>query len=306
MYKNEVDKLVEDVSRNLLLSANSYYKLGLSVFEETRAKAWTDFQPAIGNISISIELLLKGVVAQKAFRLLYTNLPDEASLLISYPEVLSEAHNSKSFISDLKTFTSKTIDLDKSVSLFFHLYPELKQEFRPFLTSLSTVRNVSVHAAIPNYQKYELDRIVYYSTKLFAEVANRSVFKFNLFKIPPKLNDFIKMYEDEKVKSVQSALDKARKNLKKSKPHVPMILGDDWTEMGENCPICESLGIMTGETEFNSPADLHFLAETFKCDHCGLELEDYEEIDLAGMESTLDRSDELQEWFADKEYYYPE
>ncbi|TOM37961.1 hypothetical protein CGH77_24020 [Vibrio parahaemolyticus] len=114
------------------------------------------------------------------------------------------------------------------------------------------------------------------------------------------------MYEDEKVKSVQSALDKARKNLKKSKPHVPMILGDDWTEMGENCPICESLGIMTGETEFNSPADLHFLAETFKCDHCGLELEDYEEIDLAGMESTLDRSDELQEWFADKEYYYPE
>jgi len=269
-------------------------------------KSWVDFQPAIGNLCISIELILKAIIAEKALAMLYSGLPDEALLLLCYPESLTKEHNSVSYINDLKYFTFKAIEVDKSISLFYHFYPELKQEYKIFLSSLSTIRNVSVHASIPDFQRYELDSIAYHSTKLFLKISELEI--FNYFKLTPeiKTENFLKYYEDEKVKKVKSALENSRKVVKSGKVEISSACYDDWVSMSQECPICGSSGFFTGETEESSGDDgisLTFECEKFECHACGLHLEDYEELQLAGMETSIDREGDVEQWCDEKGYY---
>lgn len=249
LYQKDVDSLRSEVSRDLRSSARSYYRIGMNVFHEARMKNWVDFQPAIGNIAISVELLLKAVVAQKALRMLYSNLPDEAQLLLCYPDSLTKEHNALSYISDMKSFSFKAIELDKAVSIFYHFFPELKQEYRQFFSSLSSIRNVSVHASVPDFQRYELERIAYFSTRLFLKIAELKVFKYFNIKIAKKTENFLKYYEDEKIKTVKAALDKARDVVKKGKLGEPSNSSQDWESLIMDCPICDNSAFLYGETE---------------------------------------------------------
>lgn len=306
MYQKEVDNLRDQVSSDLRSSARSYYNIGIEIFHESRMKSWVDFQPAIGNLSISVELLLKAVIAQKAIKMLYTNLPDEAQLLLCYPESLSKEHNSVSYLNDLKNFSFRAIEMDKAISLFHHFYPELKQEYKQFFSSLSVIRNISVHASVPDFQKYELERIAYFSTKLFSSIGDLEIFKYFLLKIEKKTENFLKYYEDEKVKKVKASLDKARDVVKKGKLSESSYCSEDWEIMNQSCPICDNIGTYSGETEENSDDDgitLTFQCESFSCEACGLELDDYEELDLAGMETAIDRDSDVEQWAHEHGYY---
>jgi len=306
LYRNNVDNLRNEVARDLRFSAVSYYTIGIGAFHESRLQGWGDFQPAIGNLSISVELILKSLVAQMALRMLYSNLPDEAQLLLCYPESLTKEHNSTSYLNDMKNFSFKTIELDKAVSLFYHFYPDLKPEFKQFFTSLSIIRNVSVHASVPDFQRYELDRIAYFSTRLFSKLSEKEIFKYFNFKIEEKTENFMKYYEDEKVKKVKSALDKAKEIIKKGKLSEPSYYSEDWETVDVRCPICDNPASYSGETEGVSDENgihLTFQCESFLCGACGLELEDYEELELAGMETSLDREDDVEKWVNEHEYY---
>ena len=73
-------------------------------------------------------------------------------------------------------------------------------------------------------------------------------------------------------------------------------------EMNTACPVCDSDGILTGDSEIDPPVDdqsdpfLSFTAYSFECDECGLVLNDTQEIELAGMDVAYDRNDELDDW----------
>lgn len=71
------------------------------------------------------------------------------------------------------------------------------------------------------------------------------------------------------------------------------------------CPVCGSDGVVSGETNAEPDYDedgiggfyLTFLAETFECEQCGLQLEDYDEMQIAGVDpDDIDRSDEADKW----------
>lgn len=305
MYRKEVDKLRDQISRDLRSSARSYYKIGMDSFHETRRRSWVDFQPAIGNLCISVELLLKAVVAEKALAMLYSGLPDEALLLLCYPESLTETHNSLSYANDLKYFVFKAIEIDKAVSLFYHFHPELKQEYKSFLSSLSSIRNISVHASVPDFQRYELESIAYHSTKLFIKISEINVFKYFSVQVEKKTENFLKYYEEEKIKKVKQALEEARKKVKSGKLDLCSVYCDDWDSMSHECPICGSSGVLLGETEENSDEDgitLTFECESFSCEACGLELEDYDELTLANIDTTVDRDSDVDDWCREKGY----
>jgi len=299
LYQKDVEKLKNQVARNLKSSAQSYYDIGIKVFHKARIGSWVDFQPAIGNLAISIELLLKAVIARKAIRMLYSNLPAEAQLLLCYPEVLSKEHNSTSYLNDMKCFAYKAIELDKAITLFHHLFPELKQEYKQFFNSLATIRNISVHASVPGFQRYELDRIAYFATRLFASVSELD--GYFSFKVENETNQFLKLYTDAQIKKVNAALDEARAVVKQGKLSEPNPPSEDWETIDETCPVCSNTGSYSGETEDNSDEDgLHliFQCESFSCEACGLKLDDYEELILANMETYLDRDDEndIEQW----------
>lgn len=307
MYQKEVSKLVKEVSKDLRLSSTSFYRIGIDVFHQSRMKSWGDFQPAIANLSISVELLLKSLIAKKAIRMLYANIPDEAQLLLCYPESLSKEHNSKSYLGDLKGFVFKTIELDKCISLFYHFFPDSKQEYKQFFSSLSTVRNLSVHASVPEFQRYELERIAYFSTSLFQFVSKSKVFGNFIFKVEKTTENFLKNYEDEKIKKVKNALKTAKDIVKTGQLSKPEEYSPDWDTMETVCPICESNAVFSGETEESFDEDglrLEFLCESFSCESCGLELGDYEELSLASLETSIDREGEdIEEWLLENGYY---
>lgn len=305
MYREEVEKLKEQISRDLRSSARSYYKIGIDSFHESRMRSWADFQPAIGNLCIGVELLLKAVVAEKALAMLYSGLPDEAMLLLCYPDSLTDVHNSLSYANDLKYFTFKAIEIDKAVSLFYHFYPELKQEYKSFLSSLSSIRNISVHASVPDFQRYEMESIAYHSTKLFMKLSEIKVFKFFSIALEKKTENFIKYYEEEKVKKVKLALEAARKKVKSGKIEICTIYCNDWDSMSQECPICGSSGTLVGETDESSDENgitLTFECDAFSCEACGLELEDYEELTLANIDTSIDRDNDVDKWCREKGY----
>lgn len=300
--------MIGEVIEDLRSCAESYYDIGINIFHESRLKGWVDFQPAIGNLSIGVEIFLKAIIAQKSISLLYSNLPDEAILLLCYPESLTNSHNSKGYINDIKNFSYKTIELDKAISLFYHYFPSYKQEYKQFLSSLSVIRNMSVHASVPDFQRYELDRIACFSTKLFTLVYDQKVFKYYRFKQLEKTERFIQTYKDDKVKKVKDAISKARQNVKNGNLKGTGFFPDDWKSMPGPCPICGDYATYYGETEDMIDYDslhLSFLSESLSCKSCGLELEDFEELELAGVETSFGRSDDIEKWGYEHGYFEP-
>ncbi len=183
---------------------------------------------------------------------------------------------------------------------------QLKPEFKQFFTALTTIRNISVHASVPDFQRYELDQVAYFSTRLFSKLSEIKVFKYFTFIIETKTESFLKFYVDEKVKKVKTVLDKAREIVKKGKLSDSSYYSEDWESMSTQCPICDNPALYFGETEESSDEDgiqLTFQCESFSCDACGLVLEDYEELELAGMETTLDRENDVEQWVSEHGYY---
>ena len=300
MYGPQVDRLTKEVSGLLKSSARSYYELGIELFHEAHLKNWTDFQPAIGNLAISVELLLKSVVAAKAFRYLYTNLPSEAEILLCYPASLTDEHKPHVFIREMKDFAYKTIETKGAAALFSKFFPEIKQEYKRFFDSLPSIRNVSVHAAIPDFQRYELERIAYYSTKLFKFVIEAKVHSHLRITENKRTDNFIDFYVDAEINRVREKIKEAQIEAKSSNFLAQPAYSSGWDSMAVPCPVCEENGSASGETtsEFdNDGLNLNFECYEFQCHSCGLYLDSFDEMNLANMETVVDRSEDAELYF---------
>ncbi len=303
----KVDDFKKQVTEDLRSNSLAYYEIGIGIFHKSRMKNKGEFQPAIGNLAISVELLLKSVIAHKAIKMLYQCLSHEAQLLLCYPESLPENYKSDFLLNELKNFRSKfkTIQIDEAVSLFCFFYPELKKEYKQFFSLLTSIRNISVHASVQNHQWYKLEHTAFFSTKLFQAVEELNIFSSISFYISKETEDFLLHYEDGKVTKVRDALKKATEVTEKGDLSEPSYSTDDWNEMNQTCPICNRNGIYIGETEEDGDGDeengmpLTFQCESYFCKACGLKLEDYKELKLANMETSVDRSDEINQWLID-------
>lgn len=293
------DKISANIANDLASSASSYFKMGISAFFESRKDTWTNFQPAIGNLSISVELLLKSIVASRSFSLLFVGLPDELNLYLNYPNSVAKSFSIDKYLGDLNSFNYKTVEIDKSIALFYLMFPEGKTRFRKFLSNISRLRNQSVHGAIPDFRKYELERLAYLSINLFLFVEEKKVHNRFYFNTDEKINKFVKHYEDEKVTKVKKAVEAAQERFKSGSVKRETIGLDEWSALVVECPICGSDGICEGETEHEFDSGelyLTFLADSFNCDACELILEDYDELVLAGMKTDYERDEDRNKW----------
>ena len=304
-----IDELKRDIVHSLKDSSKAYYTTGMDLFHTLRTRSYLEYQPAVGNLCIAVELLLKAIIAQKAFRYLYANIPTEVQPMLTNPESLDSSFRPRKFTTDLKSFQQyNTIELNPAIALYFQFYPSKKQEFKPYFKLLSTIRNVSVHAALPSFQRYDLDRVAYIATKLFCFAENEKFFPYFYLLLNEKTQKFIKGYDSERVERVQKAIELARKKSKEIEHYGTMISSsDEWEYMVISCPVCGSDSFINGYTEEDgNPEDgpcLTFYADSFQCEDCGLELIDSQELELAGIELFHDRSDEIEKFYPEDEYY---
>lgn len=307
--ENFVDGLRREIVTSLSRSALSYYRIGIEQFFKLRNQPFYDYQPAVGLLCISVELLLKAVVGKKAFRHLYQNLPTEVQILLTYPDSIAGDARPRVFANDLRSFVFKAVELNDAISLFYSFYPEKKQEYKPYLSILSSIRNVSVHAALPSFERYHLDRVAYIATQLFLFMETAKALDYLFVRVDAEVRRFVESYEDERVQRVAAAINDAKASSKKLNhlgSHI-FFSDDPWDLYFTECPVCNSGGTVDGYTEHYIDGGQHhlsFFCDAFRCDECGLELLDTKELELAGMDTVLDRRDEVDRWL--KEHYYEE
>ncbi len=297
-----------DIENSLGHSAISYLQTGMELFHNVRYTNYTHFQPALGNLCISIELMLKTLISKKCIHLLFTNLPLDLQMKLIDEKIAKVNPISKSEENKLRYFQFNSQELDKCISIFYTINPKEKPNFKPYLALFASLRNITVHGAIPKFQKYDLERIAYLALQLQRFFTEERLSYISWHKLTTQDTNFLASYDSERVERVKKAIEAAKTKSDKV-DYWSSISLDDWDILTISCPICDCKGVLTGTTERileraehgDSEMDtLSFYADSFKCDECGLELLDIKEIELAGMDTTYDRDSDLDKWYRDQ------
>jgi hypothetical protein len=318
-YYNSVQHRMQS---ELARSAIGYLDVGLDLFHHEHRGSSTIIEPSIGNLAIAVELMLKTFLVKQNPLLLFRDLPLELKVLFACPDaVKGGSFNWRAYDVELRSYGYKTMELNELISVFLIFFPSQKQVLRPHLKFLSRCRNASVHLSLPSFQTYELERTVYVALRVYLILSDydSDIFKSNWYHLDKRDEEFLSKYNTERTERVRKKIESARENAKRIKAKNVQVLVDGWEVDVTECPVCGCDGVLTGETTVEADIDedgsanpyLVFLADTFKCDECGLSLDDANELQLAGMELSYDRPEsDMEKWVAGMEppefedYYY--
>lgn len=309
--KKYVDSITHYLQEEFKKSAISYLKVGLEVFHKTNRSTSLISQPALGNLGIAVELMLKAFIVKNNPLLLFKGLPIELQVLFVCPDSLSKDFNWRPYDIDLRSFKYETKELNECISLFYVLLPEHKQELNPHMVLLSRYRNVSVHSALPSFQSYEVPKVAFLALRLLSILQSQKAIAEYAHIITKDDKQFLSTFKLERIDRVKKKIEDAKKKSKHIATGKVSLSADVWENYVTKCPICESDGILSGFTDMRAEGSeeypdvwLEFFADGFTCEECGLQLDDTEELKLAGVELVYERPNDLDAWY--KEQYEPD
>jgi len=298
------------IEGTLATAAFGYFVVGMAEFHRVCVRRHLPFQVSLGNLSVSVELMLKALIAKKAFVFLYDSLPMDLQIKLLYPKPDGPINLNRIEELGLTHFTYKTSELDRCIGVFYSLFPEHKQRFKSGFDLLAVNRNNAVHAVIQGFQRYDLERVAYLAVNLFGILIDQRVHVFATRKLEKEDESFLLHYDNDRTERVKKAMLAAREKSKGVVGEtIRIIIGTDWHAMVQSCPICNDDISVNGYTTMEwdhvaSTNRLLFYCEDFECDSCGLKLADSTELELAGMESAGDRDSDIDKWI--EEFGYPE
>jgi hypothetical protein len=301
------------MQKELARSAVGYLKVGLELFHREYRGSFALIEPATGNLAIAVELMLKTLLVKQNPLLLFRDLPLELKVLFACPDAVTEdSFNWRAYDVELRAYAYKTVELDELISTFFLFFPGQKQLLRPHLRFLSRCRNASLHLSLPSFQTYELERTAYVALRVYLVLRDHDSDLFGLtrYHLDKRDEEFLSKYDAERTVRVQKKIENARENAKRIEAKSVGVLVDGWDVYVTTCPVCGCDGVLTGETtveadigeEESANPYLMFFADTFKCDECGLSLDDARELELAGIRLSYDRPErDMEKWVAQME-----
>ena len=295
------------LQKRLESTSADYFRNGLDLFQKSKDSEDSSFQAALGNISIAIELLLKTLISKKCPKYLFTNLPLEIELKLTYPTSFLPLDAAQE--RDLNDFFFKSEQFNKCISIFYVLFPELKKELQPYFKFISEVRNSAVHSVLPNFQRIDLDRSTYLLLLLSRRLIFEKIISQSQFKLTDKELNFLKCYDQQRIERIKKKIENSTIEAKKLNKPVLMLMEEDWQERKTKCPVCQSDAYLIGYCEFEyektyDGADtfLTFFSEAFECEACKLKLFDREELSYAGIELTKDLREYIPIYLGEKGY----
>jgi hypothetical protein len=311
--KEYYDSVQQRMQSELARSAVGYLKVGLDLFHREYGGSFALIEPAIGNLAIAVELMLKTLLVKQNPLLLFRDLPLELKVMFTCPDaVKQDSFNWRAYDVELRSFGYKTMELDELISTFFLFFPSQKQVLRPHLKFLSKCRNASVHLSLPSFQTYELERTAYVALRVYLILRDydSDLFRPTWYHLDKRDEEFLSKYDTERTERVRKKVESARENAKRIEAKNVWVSVDGWVADVTKCPVCGCDGVLTGETRVEADIDedgsanpyLVFLADTFKCEGCGLSLDDANELQLAGMDLSYDRPEsDMEKWVAEME-----
>ncbi|KAA8996334.1 hypothetical protein F4V43_18665 [Paenibacillus spiritus] len=322
-YSEKLNNVIVEIQEGIRNGADDYYKAGIDLYRnytkelEDGSHKRHNVQVIVGNLCISIELMLKAVIAKETFIFIYSGLSDELAMALTYPDKVTTTYN---FVNELSTFKKpKSIEFNEAVSRFYKIFPEQKALFDTFLSNISDIRNNSVHAYLPKYNKHQLERIVFTAIKLHRFLNEKKYFEFDIDNSGRSRFEyqFLKDFEQESGNSFEKKIKEAKEKSKKTMlSNIEIAVSNtDWNRFVTPCPICQSKAILTGETDIlqeevidddmqgnyrNSMIErLEFTPISFECVSCELKLNGLMELQFASLEKPLDRSEFLEEFISE-------
>lgn len=303
-----MNKVIQEFQRDLSIAATSFVNEGLASFH--RSASQNTQQVALVNIAIGCELLIKAYLARKSVALIFSDLSPEDQVALQCPKELKKGQRSNSAVK-LKFREMKTRQFDDCLSMLYVFEPQLRERFGSGLKRISLMRNVGAHQVLSSHAVHEVDRSADVVLQLFEELkAEAKCWR------PQNKEDaaFLKRFSAERNAAVKKAIEDARKRFQAEAFLLSEFDKDDcdWEEYGIECPVCGSTANLAGTTEYErsgrDPEDemLTFFASSFECDGCGLKLGDEEEMRLAGIDTGIDRNDDLDRWHDGDEPYWPD
>ena len=300
-----------ELQNKLEIASSEYFRIGLNLLHESQRFEESPFQASLGNISISIELLLKTCIAKKCPKYLFVGLPLELELKLSYPNNFADLKPNQ--VRDLNNFEFKSEQFNKCIAIVLLIFPEIKQSLKPYFNFISDVRNSSVHSIIPNFQRVDLDRSAHLLFELVDFFIEKNIISSYKFKETENDKKFKKQYNQKRNERLKKLIEISKQNSKKINQESIMLMKETWEERLTSCPICKNDSIISGYCEFEyektydgADAFLTFYGERFECNECKLELFDQEELSYAGVELTKDLSDYIPEYLEDNKHIQEE
>lgn len=302
--KKKIEEIQKQYASDLSKSALDYLKTGLELFHKRRFSDYLGMQTSLGNISISIELMIKAFLADKNLALIFKGLPLELKVILTCPDSIPENSNWRNYDLNFRFGSYKTLEFDECVSSFYIFKPDVKQSLHSHLRIIAKSRNASVHSIFPNLQKYEIERAAYVALQLLETMKDTTLFKFSFLSLTDADKKFLSEFKEERIERVKKAIEKAKEKAHRLENFESYISVDSWEVYITSCPVCGCDALLEGYTEPYADQDgedswsagLDFFADTFRCENCGLSLEDSDEIRLAGIDTHFDRSDETDKY----------
>ncbi len=304
----------KEITGNLVWAATGYARAGMGLMLGTTGLL-RNAQAAIGNLAIATELLLKAFIAKQDLTLLFTGLPMELRCALAAPKAMPSSFRSAPYEIDLRSSAYKNLGLDEAIATFCVFFPEIKKRYGSHLRFLARHRSTCVHAVHPDCREYEVERTAFLFLTLVRHLESEDdeLLQYRSWGDKEKNEAFLSRFDEARLNSVHKKVEEARDKAKTLTEKVSLD-PEEWDWYPMECPVCGSDGVASGETQDEPEYDedgfggisLSFLAETFECEQCGLQLEDYDEMKIAGIDpDDIDRSDESDKWQGDyyEDYY---
>lgn len=233
----------------------------------------------------------------------------ELRCALAAPETMPKSFRALPYEIDLKSSAYKSLELDETIAMFCIFFPEFKKRLGSHLRFLARHRNTCVHAVHPDCREYEVERTAFLFLTLVKhiEAEDADLVRYYNWEDGEKNEAFLARFDEVRLNHVHKKVEAAREKAKTLSEKVSLE-SEEWNWYPIVCPVCGSDGIAYGETQAEPDYDedgiggfdLSFIAETFECEQCGLQLEDYDEMQIAGVDTDhIDRSEELDQWHQD-------
>jgi hypothetical protein len=122
-----------NIQHEIATSGLGYLRVGLELLHEERKSASAVIEPAIGNLAIAIELMIKAFLAKNNLVLLFINLPLWLRILFTCPEnIPADSLNLRHLDTELCSFKYKTIELNEVIANFYIVFPKHRQALKPY------------------------------------------------------------------------------------------------------------------------------------------------------------------------------
>ncbi|MCX6832528.1 MAG: hypothetical protein NT028_10450 [candidate division Zixibacteria bacterium] len=287
-----------------------FIRTGLDLFHLSRDPECGSHQVIMGNITIGIELLMKGFLARQNLLLVLENPSPETLAALAGGETISLNFNWRRFEMEFLTGRLKLLDFERTTKSFCLFYPEIRGYLERHAKRITVLRNLCVHSVMPFYDKYETEIASFVAITLVRTLKSSRSLVFPFVESSAD-QEFMKEFQETRLTRVREAFDEAKKRAHRPET-VQISQGEcDWERFPELCPVCDLPAWLIGVTEFAAYEDedgitqpgLDFVARSFECQHCGLVLPDPVLLRLGGFLDHFDRSQDVDKWLADHQSY---